>query len=355
MAYQQNDRQKDRQQQGQQVAIVERLAPLRMPVAPSVLATLDLDENAMRVIQDQLYPTAKSIESIALALAYCRSRNLDIMKKPVHIVPVYSSALKRMVETVWPGIAEIRTTATRTGSYAGIDEAEFGPIIDAEFKQVIDDDRDPRNNREIITKVSYPEWCRLTCYRIVQGQRYAFSARVFWREAYATAGRNTDMPNEMWRRRIHGQLEKCTEAAVLRKAFPEELGGVYAAEEMEGRVIEGTLAPNSYADIPEPRARQRPAPPPSDKPTEKVIDGETVDQRGNVEDADELDPWNGDDNAYLDELRDRLAEAPDLRAVGEVWQSFAPEQRFDKRPLDLEIAGKIRAHRERALGTGEVA
>ena len=42
----------------------------------------------------------------------------------------------------------------------------------------------------------------------------------------------------MWKKRPRGQLDKAAEAAALRAAFPEELGNDYAAEEMEGQVID---------------------------------------------------------------------------------------------------------------------
>lgn len=41
----------------------------------------------------------------------------------------------------------------------------------------------------------------------------------------------TPVLNQMWQRRGPEQLAKCTEALGLRKAFPEELGGLYIAEE----------------------------------------------------------------------------------------------------------------------------
>jgi hypothetical protein len=50
--------------------------------------------------------------------------------------------------------------------------------------------------------------------------------------------RETAAPNEMWKKRPRGQLEKCAEAAALRAAFPEELGNDYAAEEMAGQIVD---------------------------------------------------------------------------------------------------------------------
>ena len=43
------------------------------------------------------------------------------MKKPVNIVPIWSTKLGRYVETIWPSINEIETTASRTKEWAGMD------------------------------------------------------------------------------------------------------------------------------------------------------------------------------------------------------------------------------------------
>ena len=80
-----------------------------------------------------------------------------------------------------------------------------------------------------------PESCTVVVYRNVNGRRESFAEPVFWMEAYARAGRGTEIPNDMWRKRPRGQLHKCAKAASLRAAFPEDLGSVYAAEEMEDR------------------------------------------------------------------------------------------------------------------------
>ncbi len=114
---------------------------------------------------------------------------------------MWSSSKRAMVETVWPGIAEIRTTAARTGEYAGIDEVEFGPMLEREFTGELEQwENRKKVTRKVIKKVRYPEWARVIVYRITKGQKFAYHAKVFWEETYAKMGR-TEIPNEMWEKR----------------------------------------------------------------------------------------------------------------------------------------------------------
>lgn len=220
----------------------------RLPIVPSVAQELGIDALQWRVLVEQVFPSAQSVEAIALALAYCKSRNLDVFKKPVHIVPMWSSTLGRMIETVWPGIAEVRTTAVRTGSYAGIDEVQYGPMIERTFegtKEIWENRRHVRDEQVKIT-LHVPEYASTVVYRLVQGIKCGFHAKVYWEEAFAAD--RSGVPNTMWQKRPRGQLDKCGEAAALRKAFPEELGNTYVAEEMEGRTFE--VSPNSTVGDP---------------------------------------------------------------------------------------------------------
>ena len=73
-----------------------------------------------------IFPSVQSAESFILPLDYCRARNLEIMKKPVNIVPIWSTKLGRYVETIWPSINEIETTASRTKEWAGMDPPKWG-------------------------------------------------------------------------------------------------------------------------------------------------------------------------------------------------------------------------------------
>lgn len=232
--------------------------PARLPMPPGATAR-GVTPAQWRVLVDVIFPAAKSPESILMAVDYCVARKLDVLKKPVHIVPVWNSTLQREVETIWPGINEIQITASRTNAWAGMDSPRWGPTIRRVFKG-------NRKNKDgwkpEVIEVHYPEWCEITVYRLVGGQPRAFSEPVFWEEAYSTTGGKTsELPTDMWARRPRGQLHKVAKAAALRAAFPEE--GELCAEEMEGKVIEAGGAVIEHEVAPE-------LPPPPKKPPIRV-------------------------------------------------------------------------------------
>lgn len=212
----------------------------------------------IEVLGNSLYPGA-SPDSIRLVLAWCRVTGRDPMRRPVHLVPMSVKVSKDKYEwrdVIMPGIGTYRTDASRTGQYAGKTEPEFGPTITETI-----------GNAE----VSYPQWCRVTVKRLVDGRVCDFTAKELWIENYATAGRNDVTPNTMWRKRAYGQLAKCAEAQALRMGFPEETGNTNTAEEMEGKTFDGVTidakpeAPQKAIQQAAPVAypsQETPAPPP---------------------------------------------------------------------------------------------
>lgn len=178
------------------------------------LKSRNIDERQFRVIKEILYPNVKD-ETLLMAIDYCKARNLDIMKRTIQIVPIWSKEKNSTIDTIWPSIAEIRITATRTGQYAGRSEAEYGSETTAKLGKV---------------EVTYPESCKVTVYRLVKGEPRPFTAKLFWKQEYKKLN-DYVTPNTMWATRSYGQLEKCTEAAALRMAFPEEVGNDHIAEE----------------------------------------------------------------------------------------------------------------------------
>jgi phage recombination protein Bet len=201
----------------------------------------------MTVLQNSLYPGAQT-ESIKLVLGYCKAAGLDPMQKPVHIVPMdvavknedgSLSYIKR--DVIMPGIGLYRTQAARTNQYAGVSEPEFGPVkkIAVQRKQWNNGHKGDKSYTMVPDgEMEFPEWCRVTVEKIVDGQVRKFTAKEFWLENYATAGKDSTAPNAMWKKRPYAQLAKCAEAQALRKAFPEQTGAQPTADEMEGKTID---------------------------------------------------------------------------------------------------------------------
>ena len=98
----------------------------------------------------------------------------------------------------------MRMRAADSGEYAGSDDAIFGDIMSAK----------------------YPVSATVTVWRLVQGQRCAFTATARWSEY---------KPDQafMWGKMPFTMLAKCAEALALRKGFPRQLAGLYAKEEMD--------------------------------------------------------------------------------------------------------------------------
>ena len=98
----------------------------------------------------------------------------------------------------------MRIRAAETGEYAGSDDALF---VEGEL---------------------HPISATVTVWRLVQGQRYAFTATARWDEYYPG-----EQSGHMWRKMDHTMLAKCSEALALRKGFPRQLAGLYASEELD--------------------------------------------------------------------------------------------------------------------------
>ncbi|NAX44836.1 MULTISPECIES: phage recombination protein Bet [unclassified Vibrio] len=186
------------------------------------VAQRGIDESTWSALTNSIFPGARE-ESIIMAVDYCTSRGLDILLKPVHLVPMSvkdaQTGKHDFRDVVMPGIGLYRIQADRSKTYAGADEPEFGPTITANLGG---------------SDVSYPEWCKYTVHKLVGNNIVSFSAKEYWIENYATAGRDTLAPNAMWKKRPFAQLAKCAEAQALRKAWPD-IGQAPTAEEMEGK------------------------------------------------------------------------------------------------------------------------
>jgi phage recombination protein Bet len=188
---------------------------------PEPVARRGISEAQWRTLMTSLYPGAKA-ESVLMVIDYCAARKLDPLKRPCHIVPMEVKDPKtgayQWRDVVLPGIYELRTTAQRSGLYLGHSAPDYGPL-------------------ETVAGVTAPAWCAMTFYRFVAtpgpGMRAEYPVRVLFREVVAVT--KDKKANSRWAKAPVQMLSKCTEAAGLREAFPDEIGGEQTAEEMDGQ------------------------------------------------------------------------------------------------------------------------
>lgn len=329
----------------------------RLPYHEAIQERFGVDKSGWKALVEAIYPNAKTPDAIVMALSYCRARNLDPFKRPVHIVPMWSSAVGAMVETVWPGISELRTTAFRTGNYAGMSEPEFGDLITQTFTGKATKGTAKGQTRSI--EITFPEWCRITITRDLNGKERKFvGPKVFWLESYAKWA-DTEVPNEMWAHRPSGQLEKCAEAAALRRAFPEEIGNDLTAEEMAGQQLIEDAALAAREITPKPPAPPAPPPPPDEpeavqvappapqqekiKPTRKERQQASADDKAACIPDAETDP-----ESFLKWADELLAAVIDPAELENTFNNEIEPRSASMFPPDRdELSGIYRKHEDR--------
>ena len=125
-----------------------------------------------------------------------------------------------------------RAAAEDTGRYVGQDPVEYGP--EKPLGEIC-----PKTGAGHADLV--PESATVTVLRrSTDGSIIRVQGAAFWKEYY---------PGEkmgfMWRKMPKAQLAKCAEALTIRKAFPRELGRLYANEEAVGAETEIPFAPKA--------------------------------------------------------------------------------------------------------------
>lgn len=168
-------------------------------------APLVFSDDQRALIRDA-YTNGASDEEFAVLMEIARARQLNPLLRQIHFVKRWDSEKRREVWSAQVSIDGLRSIAERTGVYAGQDEPEFIENPDGTLRA-----------------------CKVRVYRRDWGTRAAVGVAYY--EEFVQKTRE-GKPNRMWAQMPRVMLSKVAESIALRKAFPEDAGGLYTPEEM---------------------------------------------------------------------------------------------------------------------------
>lgn len=190
-------------------------------IAPAEIKNNEIifTEEHVKLIKNSVAKDLTEVEFQLFMMMAKRSRLDPLLKQMSAIVFNKENKDRRSVSYI-TNIDGFRVIAGRTGHMGGSD----APAYDIDAK-------------------GYLKSCTVTVYRNDAGK--GFSATAFFAE-YNT-GRN------LWAKMPKTMIAKCAEALALRKAFPQDLSGIYTTEEMDQasepkNVISGVLISKEQKD-----------------------------------------------------------------------------------------------------------
>lgn len=157
------------------------------------------------LIKSQIAPKATDDE-LKLFLYQAQKSGLDPLAKQIYCIHRYQDGAEKM--TIQTAIDGFRVVADRSSTYAGQDAPEY--VHD-------------KNGQLVAAKVKV--------YKFKGDNRYLAAEGFALYNEYCQRKKD-GTPMAMWAKMPYTMLAKCAEAQALRKAYPQDLSGIYTTDEM---------------------------------------------------------------------------------------------------------------------------
>jgi phage recombination protein Bet len=176
----------------------------------------DMPQVDIALLADTICKGASAAE-LKLFANVCNRTGLDPFARQIYAIKRWDSSVGKKVMSAQISIDGMRLVAQRSEEYEGQTEPEYANA-DGEWTKLWLLDTPPTA-------------ARVGVYR--KGFRDAIYATALYEEYVQEKGEDKGGgPNKMWLKFPTVMLAKCAEGLALRKAFPNELSGVYTTEEM---------------------------------------------------------------------------------------------------------------------------
>ncbi len=168
----------------------------------------------MSIIKQQIAPKCSDAE-LALFGQVCQRTGLDPFAKQIYAISRRQKVDGQWVEkmSIQTSIDGYRLIADRTGKYSGSETFWCGP--DGEWRDIWLSNSAPAAAKTVVWKTG----CSHPFVGVARFSSYCQTTK-------------DGSPASMWARMGDVMIGKCSEANALRKAFPNELSGLYTREEM---------------------------------------------------------------------------------------------------------------------------